>query len=333
MKMKALVIERPEEYVVKEVVKPGVQDDEVRIRVEAAGICGTDIHIYRGEYLGGYPIIPGHEFAGIVDEIGSQVTRFKKGDRVAVEPNISCNNCRACLSNRQNFCHQWQAIGVTQSGGMAQYTVAPEAAVFSIGDLSYIAGSFVEPLSCVIHGIERVGVALGDRVLILGAGPIGNLILQTVFLQGAAEVAVVESNPGRLHLAERTGNIEAYKNLDTVREDYYDVVIDATGVNTLMNKSISYVRKGGKILLFGVPNAAAVLQLPAFAFFEKGVSVMSSYTSVRNSIQAIELLRNGTITVDALISHQLPLEQFGEAIQLLEEKNDEVLKVLLKPWA
>lgn len=330
--MKALVIEQPHSCVVKEIVKPEVGEKEIRIRVQAAGICGTDIHIYRGEYLGAYPIVPGHEFAGVVDKVGSRVTRFKEGDRVAVEPNISCNNCRACLSNRQNFCDNWRAIGVTQNGGMAQYTVAAEEAVFSIGDLSFSAGCFVEPLSCVIHGVERVGVALGDRVLILGAGPIGNLILQTVALRGAAEIAVVENNRGRLRLAERVGSIDAHSDLETVKEEYYDVVIDATGSNSVMNKSIAFVRKGGRVLLFGVPAVDASLQFPAFTFFEKGIAVMSSYTSVRNSIQAVELLRSGSISVDSLVSHQLPLEQFAEAVALLEAKDDTVLKVLLKPW-
>ena len=168
-------------------------------QVMAAGICGTDIHIYRGEYLGTYPITPGHEFSGIVDAVGSGVSRFKEGDHVAVEPNISCNNCDACLNNRQNFCEQWQAVGVTRAGGMAQYVVAPENAAFLIGDLSFEEGSFVEPLSCVLHGIERARIRMGDRILILGSGPIGNLLLQSALLQGVTSITVVERNQAGLN--------------------------------------------------------------------------------------------------------------------------------------
>ena len=118
----------------------------------------------------------------------------------AVEPNIACDNCINCLNNRQNFCLNWQATGVTLPGGMEQYVCVPEKGCFSIGEISFEQGAFVEPLSCVIHGIERVNIRLCDSVLILGGGTIGNLILQTARLQGAAQIAVLESNPGRADL-------------------------------------------------------------------------------------------------------------------------------------
>jgi D-arabinitol dehydrogenase (NADP+) len=179
---------------------PDPAPDEVVVRVMASGICGTDVHIFRGEYLGGYPVIPGHEFAGVVEAVGSQVTRFQVGDRVAVEPNIACDNCEACLNNRQNFCQNWQAVGVTRLGGMAQCTTAPEKVVFPIGDLSFEAGAFVEPLSCVLHGLERLDPEMADKVVILGAGPIGMLLLQGVRLRGASQVTVVDKNEARLRL-------------------------------------------------------------------------------------------------------------------------------------
>src|SRR5512133_1456648 len=147
--MKAAHIQRPGQIEVMETscAEPG--ENELRVRVMASGICGTDVHIFRGEYMGGYPVIPGHEFAGVVEAVGSRVTRFKPGDRVTVEPNIACDNCEACLNNRQNFCLNWSAVGVTRPGGMAQFTTAPEKVVFNIGDLSFEQAAFVEPLSCV----------------------------------------------------------------------------------------------------------------------------------------------------------------------------------------
>lgn len=119
--MQAAVIEKPGSIRIEtrdDLGRPA--PDEVNVRVMASGICGTDVHIYRGEYLGEYPIVPGHEFSGVVEAIGERVTRVKIGDRVAIEPNISCDNCAACRSNRQNFCENWQAVGVTRPGGMAQ---------------------------------------------------------------------------------------------------------------------------------------------------------------------------------------------------------------------
>jgi len=193
--MKALRIERPNRATLVELPIPQPGENEVQIKVMASGVCGTDVHILRGEYLGDYPVIPGHEFSGVVERVGERVTRFQVGNRVAVEPNIACDNCYNCLHNRQNFCLNWQAIGVTRPGGMAQYVVAPEKSVFAIGDLPFEHGAFMEPLSCVLHGIERARIRLADRVAILGAGPIGILLLQATQLQGAVQVTVVEKNP------------------------------------------------------------------------------------------------------------------------------------------
>ncbi|MCJ7625179.1 MAG: alcohol dehydrogenase catalytic domain-containing protein, partial [Anaerolineaceae bacterium] len=168
--MKAIRIEQPNHLEILHLPRPEPGENEVLIKVMASGICGTDIHILRGEYLGDYPVIPGHEFSGIVEQLGIGVSRLRTGERVAVEPNLSCGNCAYCLENQQNFCLNWQAVGVTLPGGMAEYVVVPEAAVFSIEDMPFEWGAFMEPLSCVLHGIERTGIDLADRVAIIGAG-------------------------------------------------------------------------------------------------------------------------------------------------------------------
>lgn len=203
--MKAITIANPNDVEIVEMPQPEPAEGEVVIKVMACGICGTDIHIFRGEYMGKYPVIPGHEFSGVVERVGRGVAHFKPGNRVAVEPNISCQNCRNCLNNRENFCENWQAVGVTRPGGMAQYVAVPESAVFDIGDIPFEIAAFMEPLSCVLHGIERVGIRMGDRVLILGAGPIGILLLKSVLLRGVVEVTVVEKNPARREFAQRLG--------------------------------------------------------------------------------------------------------------------------------
>ena len=167
--MKAVQITKPNQVELIELPTPEPKEDEVLIQVMASGICGTDIHIFRGEYLGTYPITPGHELAGTVAATGSGVQRFRPGDRVAVEPNIACNSCPACLANRQNFCENWKAIGVTLPGGMAELVLAPENAVFSIGSLPFRAAAFVEPLSCVLHGMQRADPRPADRILVVGA--------------------------------------------------------------------------------------------------------------------------------------------------------------------
>jgi D-arabinitol dehydrogenase (NADP+) len=329
--MKAVVIQEPGAVAVQDVSIPEPLDDEVQIQVKAAGICGTDIHIFHGEYLGDYPIIPGHEFAGVVTSVGRGVSRHKIGDRVAVEPNIACNNCYPCLHNRQNFCVNWEGVGVTRPGGMAEYTTAPEENVFSIGELSFDLGALVEPLSCVLHGVQRLSIDLADRVLIIGAGPIGNLLLQTIRLQGAGHVVVVDKNRSRAQETASLGADEVLYRLDDLPRDHFDAVIDATGVLQVMSRTTEFVRHGGRILLFGVPPAEGDLCLPAFAIFRKGLTILSSYTSRRNSFQAIRLLEQGLIKGGAVISHKLSLDEFLLGVTHIENGVDNVKKVLLIP--
>ena len=331
MDMKALVIEKPGIAKIQTLPVAPVGERDVRIKVKASGICGTDVHIFRGEYLGGYPVVPGHEFSGVIEEVGAKVTRFKAGDHVAIEPNISCDNCNACLNNRQNFCEQWNGVGVTLSGGMAEYAVVPEKAVFNIGTLPFLSGAFVEPLSCVLHGVERARIKLADKVLILGAGPIGILLSKTIQLRGACEITHVDLNQSRLELAKKSGAAKVCTSLEELKPDSFDVVVDASGVTSLMERALDFVRKGGTILWFGVPKRDAKVQLPAFTIFEKGLFMLSSYTSVRNSIQAVALLEKGKIDVSPLVSHQLPLEDFAKGVEIIEKGIEGVLKVVILP--
>lgn len=329
--MRAAKITRPGEIVVEDVACPEPGAGEVLVRVMASGICGTDVHIFHGEYMGDYPIIPGHEFAGVVEAIGPGVTRWQPGDRVAVEPNIACDNCENCLNNRQNFCQNWQAVGVTRPGGMAQFTTVPEKAVFAVGDLPFEQAAFVEPLSCVLHGLERLKIANADRVAILGAGPIGLLLLQGARLNGASQVTVVDKNTARGAFAGQLGADEVLTELDGLTLDGYDAVIDATGVIAVMRRAIDFARPGGKVLLFGVPPAGQEMCLEAFKIFRKGLTLLSSFTSVRNSYQAVNLLRTGRIRVDELVSHRLPLEEFRRGIAVIEAGSEAVKKVLILP--
>lgn len=329
--MECVVIKQPREMLFTEREIPAPKEDEVLIKVMASGICGTDVHIYRGEYLGDYPVIPGHEFSGEVAAVGSRVKRFKVGDRVAVEPNIACDNCEPCLNNRQNFCENWQAVGVTLPGGMEQYVTAPEKAVFDIGDLPFDKAAFVEPLSCVIHGIERTHIELADKVVVLGAGPIGDLMLQMARIQGSAQVTMLESNPGRAELARQLGADVVAEKMEDLKPEGYDVVIDATGVLPVMSRSIDFARKGGTVLLFGVPPSGKNVEFDAFKIFQKGLTLLSSYTSVRNSFQAIGLLRSGQVKVEPLISHHLPLKELKRAIEMIEARDPTVKKVMMLP--
>jgi 2-desacetyl-2-hydroxyethyl bacteriochlorophyllide A dehydrogenase len=329
--MKAAQINQPNQLEVIDLPKPEPAEDELLVKVMASGICGTDIHIFRGEYMGDYPLVPGHEFAGVVAAVGPNVTRFQPGDRVAIEPNIACDNCYHCLNNRHNFCLNWSAVGVTRPGGMAQFVTAPEKSAFDIGSLPFEQGAFMEPLSCVLHGVERLEPELASHIAIFGAGPIGILLLQVLRLEGAAEITVVDQNQSRAALVTQMGADQVFNSLDDLPRMDYDAVVDATGAIPVMSRCIDYVRHGGKVLLFGVPPAGEEMSMEAFPIFRKGLTILSSFTSLRNSYQALDLLKHGRISLDGIISHKLPLTEFQRGIELIEQGAEGVKKVIILP--
>jgi threonine dehydrogenase-like Zn-dependent dehydrogenase len=168
-------------------------------------------------------------------------------------------------------------------------------------------------------------------VAILGAGPIGILLSKVIQLQGASDITQVDKNKSRLELARLSGARYTCTSLDELDLAGYDVVVEAAGSTFLMEQSLTYVRKGGTLLWFGVPKRDAAVSLPAFTIFEKGLFILSSYTSVRNSIQAVRLLESGRIDVSRLVSHQLPLEEFAKGVETIERGVEGVLKVVILP--
>jgi 2-desacetyl-2-hydroxyethyl bacteriochlorophyllide A dehydrogenase len=329
--MNVIRIPEPNKWKVEGIAKPEPSENEVLIKVKACGICGTDIHIFRGRYFGDYPVIPGHEFSGIVEKIGKNVTKFEMGDRVAVEPNISCDNCYNCLNKRQQFCLNWMAVGLTNPGGMAQHVIAPEKNVFNIYDVPFEQGAFVEPLSCVLHGLERAEITIADKVAILGAGPIGLMMIKMIRMLAATEVVVVDRINSRAEYAGECGANKVLFGVNDLPRDYFDVVVDATGVTELMAMTLDFVRYGGTVLLFGVPPSGKMMEIEPFKIFRKGLKLLSSYTSLRNSYQAVNLLKSKRIDVGDLISHRFPLEKFEEGVQLIETGTEDVKKVMILP--
>jgi threonine dehydrogenase-like Zn-dependent dehydrogenase len=235
------------------------------------------------------------------------------------------------LNNRQNFCLNWQAVGVTRPGGMAQVVCVPEKSAFSIGNLPFEQGAWMEPLSCVLHGMERLQLELASNVVVLGAGPIGNLLAQVARLQGASRITAVDKNVSRARLAVESGADACFYSLDELPLDAYDAVIDATGSLPVLKRSLAFVRCGGKILWFGVPPAGQEVSIEPFVIFRKGLTVLSSFTSVRNSYQALDLLLSGKVDVSRLVSHQLPLAEFHRGIEMIEQGQENVMKVLICP--
>lgn len=324
--MKAARIERPGQATVVTVAEPTVGADDVLIKVRAAGICGTDLHIFKGEYEAEYPIIPGHEFSGEVVGVGANVTHFKVGDRVTADPNIPCNRCSSCQRNEPNQCKNLRAIGVTRDGGFAEYVVAPEANVFSIGDLSYGTAALIEPLACVVWGIKQVDVQAGDTALVFGAGPMGLLVAQSLKQAGAVRVVVTDVVPWRLQMAEQLGathtviadNQQAAK-LKRIEADGFDIVADATGIPAVLEGTFQYAKPRGKIWVFGVTPQGTYVKFPSYEVFRRDLKIIGSFAVNRTFPQSIALIQSGAIKVEALISHQLPLDDFAKGLEIAEK--------------
>lgn len=323
--MKAAQITRPGEARVLRMDEPVPGADDVLIRVRAAGICGTDLHIYKGEYEATYPIVPGHEFSGEVAAVGENVRHFRVGDRVTADPNNPCNRCRFCQRNEPNQCLNLRAIGVTQDGSFAEYVLAPEGNVFSIGELSYTAAALVEPLACVVWGLKQVDVQPGDSALVFGAGPMGCLVAQGLKQAGAARVVVTDVVAGRLDLAQQLGATETViadsnqeAKLKAIEADGYGIVVDATGIPTVLEGAFSYVRPRGKVWVFGVTPPGSFVRFPSYEVFRRDLSIIGSFAVNRTFPQALAMIKNGSVQVEPLVSHQLSLDEFRRGLEIAE---------------
>ncbi|MEA3336759.1 MAG: zinc-dependent alcohol dehydrogenase family protein [Chloroflexota bacterium] len=323
--MKAAVIQSPKTAQVVETDRPKPGPSEVLIEVAAAGICGTDLHIYHGEYQAVYPITPGHEFSGVVATVGDEVRYFKPGDRVTADPNISCNRCQFCQRNEPNQCENHMAIGVTHPGGFAQYVTVPESNVFAIGELPFDEAAFIEPLACVVWGLKRVQIQPGDSVLVMGTGPMGCLITQAVSRAGATTVVATDILQSRLDLAAQLGATEVVladgdhgERLKAYAPAGYDVVIDVTGLPSVLEEGFGYVRPRGKIWVFGVCPPQAQACFVPFDVFRKDLSIIGSFAVNRTFPEAIALIQSDAVNVGPLISHRLPLDLFSEALDIAE---------------
>jgi 2-desacetyl-2-hydroxyethyl bacteriochlorophyllide A dehydrogenase len=324
--MQAARIAEPFKTEVVELSQPAIGPDDVLIQVKAAGICGTDIHILKGEYaFARFPMVPGHEFSGEVVAVGDNVIRFKPGDRVTADPNIPCNRCESCQRNEPNQCENLAAIGVTRDGAFAEYVSAPEAVTFPIGDMSFSDAALIEPLACVAWGLQRVQIQAGDRVLIFGAGPMGALLAQAVSAAGASQVDITDMVPWRLTVMEELGVTHALlpddlsKNAKAFAPQGYDVVVDATGVPAVIQQAPEYARPRGKIWIFGVAPDHATVQFSPYEIFRKDLSIIGSFAVNRTFHESIMMIRSGKINLRPLVSHQLPIKDFQEGLRLAQE--------------
>src|SRR2546421_10169464 len=309
--MKAAFYEAPYKVDVHEAPRPEPGPHEVVVRVAACGICGTDQHIFEGDFFPSYPLIGGHELAGEVVALGPQKieTALREGDRVAVDPSLFCGSCFFCQRGQGNHCLHWNAIGVTRDGGFAEYVVAPVANVYPVGDMPYEVAAFIEPISCVVYGLQRLRIPLGANALIYGAGPIGLLMMQLVLRSGASTIAVVDLKEDKLRLARSLGAHQVVPGgagaddaLRAISPLGFDVVVDCTGVPAVVEHMFTHVRKNGKLLFFGVNPPDARIGISPDDVYQKDPEIYGSFALRYTFHDAFALLESGALDWHPLLS-------------------------------
>jgi len=334
--MKATVFLSPFQIELREVEKPKIGPREVLIKVRAAGICGTDARIFKGTKKIPAPRIIGHEFAGEIEEVGKEIQEWKPKDRVTVQPIVACGKCYCCLRGRSNICLTRPTIGYEYDGGFAEFVRVPKEAVergniISLpNNVSFEEAAFAEPLSACIHGNEKAGIRIGDRVWVMGDGPIGLTHVQLAALSGAGTIILSGTDPQKLHLGKALGahHLIQVPEQDPLKEvkaltegEGVDVAITAASASQLIEDALQGggLRKGGMLVIFaGVPPQSLASIDPNRVHYQEYTITGSSGHSIENMRQAIALIHSRSFQVQPLISHRLSLEEVTAGIAMKE---------------
>lgn len=334
--MKAFLFSEPGKGSIteKNLREPG--PNEVRIKVAACGVCGTDMRIWRGLEPSARGITLGHEYAGEIVAVGEKVSGYSVGDRVVVDPNIYCYSCEYCLNGEVNLCENLKALGVDIDGGFAQFSLVPTTQLQKIPEsLSFEEAAFVEPVACALNGIDRAEIQPGQSVMIIGAGPIGLLMVQLARLRGASKVMLSEKVAWRRRMALELGADEVYDPSESSLtqqislKDRPKVVIECVGHPATQAESIKLVKRGGTVILFGDGHENESFSVGSFEFYYKNLTVRGAALNPFTQGRAMELIAGKRIDVAALISRVIPLEVLPGLLEQGYGEND--VKVIVTP--
>ncbi len=343
-KMKAAVLHKPRDVRIEQVSVPQLVSDSVLVRVGAVGVCGSDVHYYVEGRIGRYvvekPLILGHESAGTVEAVGDQVAGLRPGERVAIEPGVPCRRCEYCKKGRYNLCPDVVFMATPPiDGAFCEYITTPADFAHKLpGNMSLDEGALMEPLSVGLAAVRRGRVSPGERVAILGAGPIGLMVLLASKAYGACETIVVDLDPVRLQMAQRMG---ATRVIDATKQDPgsaigkdhpqgMDVVIEAAGSVPTEQLSTRLVRRGGRIVWVGLPGQEQV-PISVLEVVDKEVDILSVFRYANTYPEAIQLVASGLVDVKPMITHHLPLDGATQALELMHTRADGALKVVVTP--
>jgi 2-desacetyl-2-hydroxyethyl bacteriochlorophyllide A dehydrogenase len=313
--MKAAVLVEPYTIQVKDVHVPEPGPGEVLIRVTLAGICGSDYSLYTGKLAVSLPVIPGHEAIGRIEKLGSGVSGLAIGQRVTIQPNFSCGECRVCRSGHENICPAKVRLGIDTDGVFAEYVKVPAGYVWPIPEeLEDGVAVFTEPLAVPAHALKKTAPRKGDRTLILGAGVIGLLTLQLAVLHGA-EVTACDLEENRLALAKRLGASQVIDANDPMESAYnsFDYIYEASGAEAGLSQAIQLAGPSGRIVVLGLPGKEH--PVPTALIVRKELQIMGSMVYTDEFPQVLGMLKSGQIETAPLITAKIPLSELNRTLE------------------
>ena len=299
--MKSAVFYGKHDLRVEEHEMPKVGPKDVLIQVKACGVCGTDVHIYEGDKGAAEvtpPTILGHEFSGVIAEVGSEVTNYKAGDRVCIDPNCYCGACEPCRNGVVHYCEHMIGYGTTVNGGFAEYCAVNERQVYKLGDnTSFEQGAMTEPVACCLHGMDMCEIRPGHQVVVIGGGMIGLLMLQLSRLAGAAKVALLEPVESKREVGKKLG---ADICIDPIHEDvkarlkeegmtWVNTVIECVGRPSTIEQAIDIAGNKAVVMMFGLTKPDETISVKPFEIFRKELVLKASYINPYTQKRALDL--------------------------------------------
>lgn len=334
--MKSIIYTGPQSLEYIDIPKPKIKTDEVLLKIKSVGICGTDLHIYNGGMDLPTPLTMGHEFSGVIAEVGREVKNFKVGDHVIAEHIVSCGKCYECLSGKSNLCASAKVIGLHLPGALSEYLAVPASLVYRIPkNMSFEEAAIIEPLSIAYYAVKKAGSVLGKKVAVIGQGPIG-LLVDQILKQSGAEVIGIDIVDKRLKFAQNkkwidhainSKNQSVVKVLNEIVPSGVDIVFEVVGQEATVEMSLEIARRNGDVFILGVFETPSKINL--MHLVKKELNVYGSWTCALSFLPSIELVANNKIDLKSLITHRYLASKAITAFEEAASYSDNRIKTVI----
>ena len=340
--MKGILLTEPEKLVVEEVEIPEPRQDEILLKVKRCGICGSDISIYHGKHpYVKCPLVMGHEFSGVVEKLGSNVQNLSVGTRVTVIPHLVCKKCKQCNLQKYNLCEELKVLGAQADGAFQEYITIPAEMAIPIPDsMSLDDAAMVEPACVAYHAAKRGGITQNDKILIMGAGPIGVFVMQSSRVLGAKSVFITDIDETRLRIASNLGADRIFNLSNKTLEDIDGIGMDLSSIGIffdcvggrgeVLNSIIKTASKGVRIIVVGVMRLDyEIPNLPDFIEHELTLLGTSMYVP-QDYKEMVDLISSGKISTKGMITHHFSISELASVFDMIDSGKEKFFKIMLR---